>query len=84
MTTKKTTFGAIGALACTLLPFVPFGASAQSSVQLYGVVDMGVSSYKGDGAGSRQMVTSGGNQASRLGFRGREDLGSGLVAGFDM
>ena len=84
MTTKKTTFGAIGALACTMLPFVPLGASAQSSVQLYGVVDMGVSSYKGDGAGSRQMVTSGGNQASRLGFRGREDLGSGLVAGFDM
>lgn len=82
MTTQKMTFGAISALACTLLPFVPLGASAQSSVQLCGVVDMGVSSYKGDGAGSRQMVTSGGNQASRLGFRGRGDLGDGLVAGF--
>ena len=56
MTTQKMTFGAIGALACTLLPFVPLGASAQSSIQLYGVVDMGISSYKGDGAGSRQMA----------------------------
>jgi predicted porin len=30
------------------------------------------------------MLTSSGNQASRLGFKGREDLGSGLAAGFDL
>jgi predicted porin len=53
-------------------------------VQVYGVVDMAVSNYRGAGAGSRQMLTSSGNQASRLGFKGREDLGSGLAAGFDL
>ena len=81
MTTKKMAFNTLGALACTL---VPLAASAQSSVQVYGVVDMAVSNYRGAGAGSRQMLTSSGNQASRLGFRGREDLGSGLAAGFDL
>ena len=81
---KKIAFTALstlGALACAL---TPLAASAQSSVQVYGVVDVGVSSYRGAGAGSRQMVTSSGNQASRLGFRGREDLGNGLAAGFDL
>ena len=72
---------AASALACAL---VPFGAWAQSSVQMYGVVDLGVSSYRGEGAGSLLMLNSSGNQTSRLGFRGREDLGNGLLAGFDM
>lgn len=77
MSTKLAT----GALACAILPF---GAWAQSSLQVYGVMDMALSSYRGEGAGSRQMLTSGGNQSSRLGFRGREDLGDGLRAGFDL
>lgn len=81
MTTKKMAFNALSAIACTL---APLAASAQSSVQVYGVVDMAVSNYRGAGAGSRQMLTSSGNQASRLGFKGREDLGSGLAAGFDL
>ena len=81
MGTTKLAFTALGTLACTLLPM---GSWAQSSVQVYGVMDLGVSSFRGDGAGSRQMLTSSGNQASRIGFRGREDLGSGLYAGFDL
>lgn len=78
MVSKKWVFGAV---ACAL---APLGAAAQSSVQVYGVMDMGVSSYRGEGAGARHMLTSSGNQASRIGFRGREDLGQGLVAGFDL
>lgn len=59
-------------------------ASAQSSVTIYGVVDAAVASYRADGAGSRTQLISGGNQQGRLGFRGREDLGGGMYAGFDL
>jgi predicted porin len=59
-------------------------ASAQSSVTVYGVVDAAVAYYRATGAGSRTQVFAGGNQNSRLGFRGREDLGGGLYAGFEL
>jgi predicted porin len=59
-------------------------ASAQSSVAIYGVVDVALSHYKGEGTASRTFMTNGGNQQSRLGFRGREDLGGGLYAGFEL
>ena len=57
-------------------------ASAQSSVTLYGVVDAAVSHYRGEGKGSRTLMTTSGFNNSRLGFRGREDLGGGLAASF--
>ena len=57
---------------------------AQSSLQVYGVVDLAASSYRAEGTGSTQMLTSSGNQASRIGFRGREALSGGMAAGFDM
>lgn len=69
----------LGALAV-----VPHFVFAQSSVTLYGVVDMAVSSYRGEGAGSRQMLTSSGNQSSRFGLRVRESLGEGLAAGMEL
>ncbi len=59
-------------------------ASAQSSVTLYGVVDVALTHYQATGASSRTQVISGANQNSRLGFRGREDLGGGMYAGFDL
>lgn len=59
-------------------------AFAQSSVQLYGVVDLGIGYYKADDVGHRLQMISGGNQNSRIGFRGREDLGGGLYAGFEL
>lgn len=68
----------------SLSALTPCLATAQSSVTVYGVVDMAISSYHGSGAGSKQMLTSSGNQASRIGFKGREALGNGLVAGFDL
>ena len=59
-------------------------AMAQSSVTLFGVVDTGVSYVKGSGTGgnSNYGLHNGSNSSSRLGFRGVEDLGGGLKAGF--
>ncbi|MFT3814285.1 MAG: porin [Acidovorax sp.] len=63
------------ALACT-----GTAALAQSSVQVFGIIDTGVTHYTG--ANSLNTVNGDGNTSSRLGFRGTEDLGGGLKAGF--
>ncbi|MDH1813364.1 porin [Comamonas aquatica] len=57
-------------------------AMAQSSVTLFGVVDAGVSYVKGSGGTSNYGLSTGNMSSSRLGFRGVEDLGGGLKAGF--
>ncbi|HSV46779.1 MAG TPA: porin, partial [Ramlibacter sp.] len=73
-------------------------ASAQSSVTLFGVVDLGVSHYettskyenkgtvpatpKPDLRQSQSVLSNGGNAGGRIGFRGQEDLGGGLAASF--
>ncbi|MDO9599523.1 MAG: porin [Azoarcus sp.] len=58
---------------------------AQSNVTIYGIVDAGYS-WRGDnvasGVGNRSAVDSGQSAGSRLGFKGVEDLGNGLKAGF--
>ena len=55
-------------------------AMAQSSVTMFGVADAGVTYLNGQN--NWTGVTSGNNLTSRLGFRGVEDLGGGLKAGF--
>ena len=58
-------------------------ASAQSSVTLYGVLDAAYNRLSATDAGVLSRVTgTGGNVASRIGFRGVEDLGGGLKASF--
>lgn len=53
-------------------------AHAQSSVTLYGLVDVGIV-YNNNAAGHSQYMMSSGNiQGSRWGLRGTEDLGGGL------
>ena len=56
-------------------------ASAQSSVTVFGVVDLAVTTQT---SGGKRLVTEDTSQASssRLGFKGVEDLGGGLSAGF--
>ena len=55
------------------------GAFAQNSVELYGRLNTSIERIKiGDGDADWQQVSN----ASRIGFRGTEDLGSGLKAGF--
>jgi len=57
-------------------------AQAQSSVVIYGTVDAGFVSERGGKAGNTNKLDSGVASASRLGFKGTEDLGSGLSALF--
>src|SRR5450830_261406 len=58
------------------------GAMAQSSVTIYGVADAGLVFDK-DAAGDRlNRVASGVASGSRIGFKGKEDLGAGLAATF--
>lgn len=63
-------------------------AQAQSSVKLYGLVDMGVASLEGahaKGTSSRAThVTSGAMTTSFIGLAGVEDLGGGLKAEFTL
>lgn len=63
-------------------------SAGTSSVSIYGILDTGVSysnriqSGTATTPGSMWSVLPGAMQASRLGYRGREDLGAGLAAVF--
>jgi len=59
-------------------------ASAQSSVTLYGTVDLNGRYVKADGQDKRLTLSQDGINSSQLGFRGVEDLGGGLKAGFNL
>jgi len=56
-------------------------ASAQSSVTLFGIVDVSLRNVK-ESSGSLKSLSTDGMSSSRLGFRGTEDIGGGLRAGF--
>ncbi len=57
------------------------GAHAQSTVTLFGVVDANLRHVRNADTKVNQLGTDG-LSSSRLGFRGTEDLGGGLTAGF--
>lgn len=56
-------------------------AQAQSSVTMFGTIDVGVAHLTGENT-SRTGVSTGGANISRIGWRGVEDLGGGLAASF--
>ena len=66
-------------LALAVLGAFAGAASAQSSVTLYGRVDLSIG--KGPGSSTKNMVNGSG---SRVGLRGVEDLGGGLSALFNI
>jgi predicted porin len=68
-------------LALAVLGAFAGAASAQSSVTIYGIVDASVSRID-NGVDSVNGLDSGNNAASRIGFKGVEDLGNGLKASF--
>jgi predicted porin len=70
---KATTFA--------LLAVASAAASAQSTVTLFGVLDVNAR-YVKNGDVSMKTLNGGGINTSRLGFRGTEDLGGGLSASF--
>src|SRR5690606_30779514 len=55
-----------------------------SSVTLFGIIDTGVGYVDNAtaGGGNKWGLYTSGNATSRIGFRGVEDLGGGLKAGF--
>ena len=59
-------------------------ASAQSSVTVYGKVDLGLVIDSGAAAGKSVRLSSGVTGGSRLGFKGSEDLGDGYKAAFQL
>jgi predicted porin len=81
-------------IASAALAMVAGTAQAQSSVQVYGVLDIGYSETKTTVTGSETDAQNGttkrtntgngdgGLATSRLGFQGSEDLGGGNKAGF--
>lgn len=73
----------------SLLALAVFGAfagaaSAQSSVTIYGVADIGLTWTRSDSTSTRVGLDSGIQSGSRLGFKGTEDLGGGLSASFQL
>jgi predicted porin len=74
----------LSTLATACIALAATGAHAQSSVTLFGLIDTGVARYSGEGGARRALVTGDAYQSSRLGFRGVEDLGGGLKAGFHL
>lgn len=69
-------------LASAVLILAATAAQAQSSVQLYGLMDMSVGSTKAPGGSSVTGVDSGKMTTSYYGLNGTEDLGGGLSAQF--
>lgn len=58
--------------------------AAGAQVTVYGGVDLAVAHYRAEGAPSRTHLVPGGNQNNRFGIRGRDDLGGGLYAWFEL
>ena len=70
-------------LALAVLTAVSGAASAQSSVTLYGKVDLGMV-YDSGTAGHSVRLASGVTGGSRIGFKGVEDLGGGTKFSFQL
>ena len=68
--------------ATTLTAIACCNPASAAQVEIYGIVDVGVVLEGGGAAGSIKKVTSGVESGSRIGFRGREDLGGGASAYF--
>ena len=71
-------------LALAVLGAFSSVATAQSSVTLYGTLDAAGRYVKADGQDRRLSLATDGINSSQLGFRGVEDLGGGLKAGFNL
>lgn len=70
--------------AACLLALGTNGAWSQSSITLYGIVDAAMERAASGSGSSVTRLVSGQGSASRLGFRGTEDLGAGLRAIFSL
>jgi GBP family porin len=69
------------ALACAIC--MPLAAYAQTSVTIYGKVDLGIRYIPNSNTKGQSLIDEK-SSTNRLGFRGREDLGDGLAAIFTL
>lgn len=70
---------------CSVATLAATASFAQSTVTLYGVVDLGYQSSKatiGDVTVKQSAMANGTQSGGRIGFKGTEDLGGGLKANF--
>lgn len=68
--------------ACATLCGLTGMAWAQSTVTVFGVIDLNLRSVSNSGGTSLRSMGTDGISSSRFGFRGTEDLGSGLKTSF--
>jgi predicted porin len=68
-------------IAAAVLATVGSSAWAQSSVQVYGRLNLTIERQKAGGGDNNWVMQ---NSSSRIGFKGSEDLGGGLKAGFQL
>ena len=71
-------------VALATAALLPFFAQAQTQVNLYGLVDMGVNHVSNVQGQSLTELRSGNSMTSRWGIRGTEDLGGGNKVQFTM
>lgn len=69
-------------LALAALASIAFSGAAMAEVTVFGTIDAAVTGSNSDAKGTVFSLENGGNTANRIGFRGTEDLGGGLKAGF--
>jgi hypothetical protein len=69
-------------IALGVLALAAGAVQAQSSVQLYGILDVGVVGLDGAGPQTRHLVSSGSQVSSRLGLKGTEEIAPGWKALF--
>lgn len=80
---KKYLIASAAILACSQAAL----AQKANSVEIYGLLDVGVEHVTGVGAAGdalQRLTTSSNTAPSRLGFRGSEDLGNGMKAFFTL
>lgn len=71
-------------VAAGLFSAVASVAHAQGNVSIYGIVDAGINYTNNVGGKKLTQLQSGYANGSRIGFKGKEDLGSGLSAVFQL
>lgn len=71
-------------ISALILGMPALASHAQSSVTVFGVLDMAVDVQHAGSGVNKKVLDSGIGNGSRLGFRGTEDLGGGLSANFWM
>jgi len=82
---KNTICSAVALMSGIAAAFATTSAHAQTSVQVYGIVDTGfahMTNANSAGDSVTKMPSISSSLPSRIGFRGTEDLGSGLQAFF--